>query len=607
MALSNFNFGFDLGFGGLGLGLGTKLLSSSGVGSLKLKQRDGSGSRRRRRRLVELQLFHVSDKCLVWRRSSWGGSWHLKQAGCNGETALLGGSTLGQGRNFVTANGFGSENRSDKRSLEVGSNATIWGFLARLYFPHQTRIASSKSSSSSGSSPGVDAASENLGEDSKQYYDVNGKSSKFENQSNFFRKSDSFSGGWESEQDLSKAEYAERNNSSQDASTSSSEESFGEGNGKLLGKVVENAQEEDSWAREGTTSIEISSSSSSSSTTAGATSVGPKEPVYEVIEVLHSGRAVKKLVSRRQLLRTSGLRLRDLRRVDPSLWVTNSAPALLVRDQAILLNLGSLRAIATTQEVMIFDHKSKGARSFIGTLIPRLSDHQNSSVMPFELEVIESALISRTQRLEQALMDVEPGVLELLEVLPTCMTADLLEELRVSKQALVEIGSKAGALRQMLLELLEHPQDIRRMVIMGRICSLGKDGTSVECAVPEDKQVAEDEEEEMEMLLEYYLQRCESTHGQAMKLLSSAKEMEDSIAVNLSSRRLEVSRLELLLQVGTFCAALGALIAGIFGMNLKSYLEERVLAFWFTTGGIIFGGLALFIYMFNYLSSRKIV
>jgi magnesium transporter len=42
-----------------------------------------------------------------------------------------------------------------------------------------------------------------------------------------------------------------------------------------------------------------------------------------------------------------------------------------------------------------------------------------------------------------------------------------------------------------------------------------------------------------------------------------------------SSRRLEVSRVELLLQVGTFCVAIGALIAGIFGMNLKSYLETN--------------------------------
>lgn len=103
--------------------------------------------------------------------------------------------------------------------------------------------------------------------------------------------------------------------------------------------------------------------------------------------------------------------------------------------------------------------------------------------------------------------------------------------------------------------------------------------------------------------------RCESCHGQAERLLDSAKEMEDSIAVNLrfeccsvvcchvlqriseqkrkeklvnswssdllfsqstpiltsfiSSRRLEVSRVELLLQVGTFCVALGALVAGM--------------------------------------------
>ncbi|KAL0436975.1 UNVERIFIED_CONTAM: Magnesium transporter MRS2-A, chloroplastic [Sesamum radiatum] len=53
--------------------------------------------------------------------------------------------------------------------------------------------------------------------------------------------------------------------------------------------------------------------------------------------------------------------------------------------------------------------------------------------------------------------------------------------------------------------------------------------------------------------------------------------MEDSIAVNLSSRRLEVSRVELLLQVGTFCVGVGALIAGIFGMNLRSYLEENLI------------------------------
>ncbi|XP_058109994.1 magnesium transporter MRS2-11, chloroplastic isoform X3 [Magnolia sinica] len=279
-------------------------------------------------------------------------------------------------------------------------------------------------------------------------------------------------------------------------------------------------------------------------------SLGIKEPVYEVIEVRSDGIMSKKKINRRQLLKSSGLRPRDIRSVDPSLWLTNSMPSLLV---------------------------------------------------------VEAALLSRIQRLEQRLMDVEPQVLALLEVLPNRLTANVLEQLRISKQTLVELGSRAGALKQMLLDLLEDPHEIRRICIMGRNCTVRKGNNEMECSVPTEKQIAEEEEEEIEMLLENYLQRCESCHGQAERLLDSAREMEDSIAVNLSSRRLEVSRVELLLQVGTFCVAIGALVAGIFGMNLKSYLEEHVWAFWLTTAGIIVGGVAAFFIMYSYLKSRRIL
>lgn len=274
-----------------------------------------------------------------------------------------------------------------------------------------------------------------------------------------------------------------------------------------------------------------------------------------------------------------------------------------------MLNLGSLRAIAMHERVLVFDHNRKGGMAFMKMLLPRLNPKDTSfgPAMPFELEVVEAALLSRIQRLETRLMDVEPRVEELLEVLPNRLTADVLEQLRLSKQALVELGSRAGALKQMLLDLLEDPHEIRRICIIGRNCTIRKGHDDMECSIPMDKQIAEEEEEEIEMLLENYLQRCESCHGQAERLLDSAKEMEDSIAVNLSSRRLEVSRVELLLQVGTFCVAVGALVAGIFGMNLRSYLEEHVSAFWLTTGGILVGALAGFYIMYTYLKARKIL
>ncbi|KAJ7981095.1 Magnesium transporter MRS2-like protein [Quillaja saponaria] len=338
-------------------------------------------------------------------------------------------------------------------------------------------------------------------------------------------------------------------------------------------------------------------------------SLGIREPVYEVVEVKSDGMVSTRKISRRQLLKSSGLRPRDIRSVDPSLFLTNSMPSLLVREHAILLNLGSLQAIAMQERVLIFDYNRKGGKAFLESLLPRLNPKNNNGgpSMPFELEVVEAALLSRIQRLEQRLIDLEPRVQALLKVLPNRLTGDILEQLRISKQTLVELGSRAGALRQMLLDLLEDPHEIRCICIMGRNCTLKKGSDDLECSVPLEKQIAEEEEEEIEMLLENYLQRCESCHGQAERLLDSAKEMEDSIAVNLSSRRLEVSRVELLLQVGTFCVAVGALVAGIFGMNLKSYLEEQMFAFWLTTAGIIVGAVIAFFLMYSYLKTRKIL
>ncbi|XP_049378701.1 magnesium transporter MRS2-11, chloroplastic [Solanum stenotomum] len=353
----------------------------------------------------------------------------------------------------------------------------------------------------------------------------------------------------------------------------------------------------------------VSSQRSASASGGDSLPLGIREPVYEVVEVKTCGTVAKRKINRRHLLKSSGLRPRDIRSVDPSLWLTNSMPALLVREHAILLNLGSLRAIVMQERVLIFNYNRLGGKAFIDSLLPRLNPTSTNGgpSMPFVLEVVEAALHSRIQRLEHRLWDLEPRVQALLEVLPNRLTADILEELRISKQKLVELGSRAGALKQMLLDILEDTHEIRHICIIGRNCVLKKENDEIECSVPLDKEIAEEEEEEIEMLLENYLQRCESCHGQAERLLDSAKEMEDSIAVNLSSRRLEVSRFELILQVGTFCVAVGALVAGIFGMNLRSYLEEHVFAFWLTTAGIIVGAVLAFYLMYWYLRTRKIL
>ncbi|KAF3638593.1 hypothetical protein FXO38_23170 [Capsicum annuum] len=71
----------------------------------------------------------------------------------------------------------------------------------------------------------------------------------------------------------------------------------------------------------------------------------------------------------------------------------------------------------------------------------------------------------------------------------------------------VELGSRAGALKLMLLDILEDTHEIRHICIIGKNCVLKKENDEIECSVPLDKEIAEEEEEEeIEMLLENYLQ-----------------------------------------------------------------------------------------------------
>ena len=121
---------------------------------------------------------------------------------------------------------------------------------------------------------------------------------------------------------------------------------------------------------------------------------------------------------------------------------------------------------------------------------------------------------------------------------------------------------------------------------------------------------AEEEEQELqevEDLLEFYLQRATAIQTEAERLLAGARDLEESIGLALSARRFEVQRLELRLSIGSFAAALGAVVAGIFGMNLRSTLEESVLGFWGTTVLICAGCVWVYCLILDFTRRRKIL
>lgn len=62
-----------------------------------------------------------------------------------------------------------------------------------------------------------------------------------------------------------------------------------------------------------------------------------------------------------------------------------------------------------------------------------------------------------------------------------------------------------------------------------------------------------------------------------------------------------------MLSIASFAAALGAMVAGIFGMNLRSTLEMSVVGFWGTTVMILAGCWWVFWVLYKYTKRKRIL
>jgi magnesium transporter len=190
------------------------------------------------------------------------------------------------------------------------------------------------------------------------------------------------------------------------------------------------------------------------------------------------------------------LQPRDLRRIDPSLSVGKSIYSIAVRDGCMLMALGGVRLIVAGDCALLFEPNSDRAKQFLDIAIAQLQ-HRNGSPgatltdnrlswrsmgessdddgganpsegPPFELEVVEAALIVATGALDVELANIEARVRKVLSKLPRQIIPVNLEELRRVKASLVDIESKADALREILEDLMDDEDELREMNLSSR-------------------------------------------------------------------------------------------------------------------------------------------
>eukprot|EP00981_Chlorochromonas_danica_P011388 scaffold3993_cov161-Ochromonas_danica.AAC.2 len=93
----------------------------------------------------------------------------------------------------------------------------------------------------------------------------------------------------------------------------------------------------------------------------------------------------------------------------------------------------------------------------------------------------------------------------------------------------------------------------------------------------------------LEMLFENYLNEIEWIASEVDDILDEVTNTEENVVLQLDLIRNRILRFELVLSIATFVASCGALVTGLFGMNLVNHFESHPQMFYFLTAMISVG------------------
>lgn len=269
-----------------------------------------------------------------------------------------------------------------------------------------------------------------------------------------------------------------------------------------------------------------------------------------------------------ELIAKYGLLPRDLRKIDSSVL-----PHILVRPTAILINLLHLRVLIQSDRVLVFDAygstdsytQSLFMYDLEGKLRQKPDPRNNSTYLPYEFRALEAVLISVTSGLEAEFALVREPVVHILRALEEDIDRDKLRHLLIHSKKLGTFEQKARLVRDAIDDLLNADDDLSAMYLTERKLT-GK---------PRD----ENDHQEVEMLLESYHKICDEIVEISGNLISNIRNTEEVVKAILDANRNQLMLLEIKFSVGTLGLAGGTLIAGLYGMNLKNFMEESDLAF----------------------------
>lgn len=295
---------------------------------------------------------------------------------------------------------------------------------------------------------------------------------------------------------------------------------------------------------------------------------------------------------RSELCSEHKLNPRDLRKIDSR--VPNLVPTILIRKEAVLVNILHIRALVKADAVILFDTYGSADSRLHSVFLYHLEHNLKAkgSGSPYEFRALESILLSVLSALEAEMVFIRNLVGGLLAELEDDIDHDRFKRLLHYSRRLASFKNRAKLVGEALEEVLEQDEDLSAMYLTDKKNSSPRETT---------------DHEDVEVLLESFSKQVEEIVNEAESIESNVQSTQEIVELILDSNRNSLLALDLKVSIATMGIGTGTLLAGLFGMNLTSHLESHAYMFYVMSGMSVVITSAVAVFGFRRLSQiRKV-
>ena len=320
------------------------------------------------------------------------------------------------------------------------------------------------------------------------------------------------------------------------------------------------------------------------------------EKLMSIFEVRSNGEHEIKKLAREDLLRSLveyKLPLRDLKMLlrAPDFLERSRFPAILSRptSKCFILEIEHIKLVCFREKCLIFNPEENATKSFISELTEQFKTGDTTDYSmrmldgfmnkgrkdDFEFVILESALDILINKFRKHVRIKKPALEMLLHQIEKDPETHGLKRMLAAKKSLLEFEQRVEQVTKVVQHLLANDEDLAELF-------LTKPDPTVE------------QREQIKLILEAYAADLDEIETETKIFNEMIEDTDQFIGAHLDSVRNEIIKMSLFIELGALVMASGAVVSGIFGMNLFNKIEEHNYGFMFVCIGILFMMISFF-------------